>query len=170
MVNIVGMGEYPLYVIHNALLLSTFTIPQYITVIHSAYNEEISIGTIVLLTRQYADKVIVVDGGSVDRTADVARKAGAEVITHRANTGKGGALKTGFTDAVSMGTDIIVTMDSNGQNNPAEIPKLVDPIIKREAEMVNGSRYLNGFMEQFSCKRSLWEEVCSLVQPCLRFC
>lgn len=164
------MGEYPLYVIHNALVLSTFTIPQYITGIHPAYNEEISIGTIVLLTRQYADKIIAVDGGNVDRRADVARKARAEVISHRVNTGKRSALKTGFTAAVSMGADIIVTTNSDSQNNPAEISKLVDPIIKREAEMVNGSRYLNGFMEQFSCKRSLWEEVCNLVQPCLRTC
>lgn len=159
MVNIVGMGEYPLYVIHNALLLSTFTTPQYITVILPAYNEEISIGTMVLLTRQYADKVIVVDDGSVDRTADVARKAGAEVITHRVNTGKGGALKTGFTAAVNMGADIIVTMDSDGQHNPADIPKLVDPIFKDEADVVNGSRYLNGWEKNTPAYRRVGQKI-----------
>ncbi len=99
------------------------TAPQNITVILPAYNEEVSIGSIVLLTRFYADNVIVVDDGSADRTAEIAKGAGAEVIIHKANTGKGGALKTGFKAAVEMGADIIVTMDSDGQHNPADIPK-----------------------------------------------
>jgi len=120
------------------------TSPQNITVVLPTYNEEVSIGSIVLLTRFYADNVIVVDDGSVDRTAEVARKAGAEVIVHEANTGKGGALKTGFAAAVDLGADIIVTMDSDGQHNPADIPKLVAPIIEGNADIVNGSRYLNG--------------------------
>ena len=120
------------------------TAPQNITVILPAYNEEVSIGSIVLLTRNYADNVIVVDDGSSDRTADVARKAGAEVIVHEINKGKGGALKTGFTAASDLGADIIVTMDSDGQHNPVDIPKLVAPIIEGSADMVNGSRYLNG--------------------------
>jgi glycosyltransferase involved in cell wall biosynthesis len=120
------------------------TVPQNITVVLPAYNEEVAIGSIVLLTCKYADSVIVVDDGSSDRTADVARKAGAEVIVHEVNKGKGRALKTGFTAAVALGADIIVTMDSDGQHNPADIPKLVEPILKGEADMVNGSRYLNG--------------------------
>jgi glycosyltransferase involved in cell wall biosynthesis len=117
--------------------------PQNITVILPAYNEEVSIGSIVLLTRFYADNVIVVDDGSSDRTAEVARKAGAEVIIHEVNQGKGRALKNGFAAADDFGADIIVTMDSDGQHNPADIPKLVAPIIEGEADMVNGSRYLN---------------------------
>ena len=120
------------------------TSPQNIIVVLPTYNEEVSIGSIVLLTRFYADNVIVVDDGSVDRTAEVARKAGAEVIVHEANTGKEGALKTGFAAAVNLGADIIVTMDSDGQHNPADIPKLVAPIIEGNADIVNGSRYLNG--------------------------
>ena len=55
-----------------------------------------------------------------------------------------GALKTGFAAAVNLGADIIVTMDSDGQHNPADIPKLVAPIIEGNADIVNGSRYLNG--------------------------
>lgn len=120
------------------------TAPQNVTVILPAFNEEVSIGSIVLLSRYYADNVIVVDDGSSDRTAEIARKAGAEVIVHEVNKGKGVALKTGFAAADHLGADIIVTMDSDGQHNPAEIPKLIDPIIKGEADMVNGSRYLNG--------------------------
>ena len=130
--------------VQNEYLRLTGTIPQHITAILPAYEEEVSIGSIVLLTRLYADKVIVVDDGSTDRTADIARKAGAEVIVHETNKGKGTALKTGFVAAVEMGADVIVTMDSDAQHNPADIPKLTAPIIKGEADMVNGSRYLNG--------------------------
>lgn len=118
-------------------------IPQNITVILPAYNEELSIGSIALLTRFYANNVIVVDDGSADRTAEIARNAGAQVIVHETNTGKGGALKTGFKAAVDQGADIIVTMDSDGQHNPADIPKLIAPIIEGNADVVNGSRYLN---------------------------
>lgn len=117
-------------------------VTQHITVILPAYNEEVSIGSIVILAKLYSDKIIVVDDGSKDRTADIAKKAGAEVVVHEVNMGKGRALKTGF--AAAFGADIIVTMDSDGQHNPAEIPKLIAPIIKGEAEMVNGSRYVNG--------------------------
>lgn len=119
------------------------TSPQNITVVLPAYNEEVSIGSIVLLTRHYSDSVIVVDDGSSDRTAIIARKAGAHVIVHEVNKGKGGALKTGFAAAAGLGADIIVTMDSDGQHNPSEIPLLAAPIIDGYAEMVNGSRYLN---------------------------
>ena len=119
------------------------TSPQNITVVLPAFNEEVSIGSIVLLTSPYCDNVIVVDDGSSDRTVRIARKAGAHVIVHEVNQGKGAALKTGFKAAADMGADIIVTMDSDGQHNPAEIPGLVAPIINGTAEMVNGSRYLS---------------------------
>ena len=113
-----------------------------VAVVLPAYNEEVSIGSVVLLARRYADRVIVVDDGSSDRTAEVAASAGAEVIVHSPNLGKGVAFKTGF--AAAEGADIIVTMDSDGQHNPADIPKLLEPILRGEADMVNGSRYLNG--------------------------
>ncbi len=108
-----------------------------------AHNEEASIGSIILLTKLYTDKVIVVDNASSDRTADIAKKAGAELIVHQTNTGKGSALETGFKAAVDLGADIIVTMSSNGHHNPADIPKLIAPIIKGSADIVNGSLYLN---------------------------
>lgn len=120
------------------------TLPQKVAVILPAYNEEISIGSIVLLSRFYTNDIIVVDDGSSDKTAEIARQVGAEVIVHKINRGKGRALKTGFAAAINQGADIIVTMDSDGQHNPSDIPKLIEPILKGEADMVNGSRYLNG--------------------------
>lgn len=113
-----------------------------ITAILPAFNEEVAIGSIVLRTKQFADRVIVVDDGSSDRTADVARLAGAEVIQHSENRGKGAALKTGFESL--NGADIIVTMDTDGQHDPVDIPRLVEPILKGDADLVNGSRYING--------------------------
>ncbi|MBM4241936.1 MAG: glycosyltransferase family 2 protein [Euryarchaeota archaeon] len=99
-----------------------------------------SIGSIVLRTKNYVDHVMVVDDGSRDHTSQIAELADAEVIRHQRNNGKGSALKTGF-EAVGD-SDIIVTLDADGQHDPAEIPKLVAPIIAGEADMVNGSRYL----------------------------
>jgi len=122
-----------------------------------AYNEEISIGSLVLRTRQYADRVIVVDDGSSDHTAEVAALAGAEVIRHNENFGKGAALKTGF--ASLNGDAIIVTIDTDGQHDPADIPRLVQPILSGEADMVNGSRYLNGHKNDTPLYRRLGQKV-----------
>ncbi|CAG0974962.1 MAG: glycosyltransferase family 2 protein, partial [Candidatus Methanoperedens sp.] len=109
-----------------------------------AFNEEISIGSMVLHARDHAERVIVVDDGSSDRTAEIAGFAGAEVIRHTKNMGKGVALKTGFDLAGRNGAKVIVTMDTDGQHDPEEIPKLVAPILQGEADIVNGSRYMNG--------------------------
>jgi glycosyltransferase involved in cell wall biosynthesis len=132
-------------------------ISQNITVILPAYNEEMSIGSAVLLSRLYADRVIVIDDGSSDRTAEIAERAGAEVIVHSRSMGKGIAFKTGF--AAARGADIIVTMDSDGQHNPADIPKMVAPILRGEADMVNGSRYLSGLTTDTSAYRCIGQTV-----------
>lgn len=82
-----------------------------ITALLPAYNEEVSIGSVVLRTRQFADRVIVVDDGSSDRTVEVAALAGTEVLRHPENWGKGAALKTGFQSL--NGDVVIVLMRSN---------------------------------------------------------
>ncbi|MGB9927133.1 MAG: glycosyltransferase family 2 protein [Methanosarcina sp.] len=116
-----------------------------VAVVLPAYNEEEAIGTIALLSRLHANEIIVVDDGSKDKTSEIARLAGADVIVHEKNLGKARALETGFKAAVEKGADIIVMMDSDGQHNPADIPELVAPILAGNAEVVNGSRYLNEF-------------------------
>lgn len=116
----------------------------HVVVVMPAYNEEVAIGSMVLRARKQVDRVIVIDDGSTDRTAEVAGLAGAEVIRHPRNIGKGAALKTGFLEASKNGTSILITMDSDGQNNPSDIPKLIQPILNGNADIVNGSRYVNG--------------------------
>lgn len=113
-----------------------------IAVLLPAYNEEVAIASMILLSKKYAQEVIVIDDGSTDRTAEVAEIAGATVLRHKTNQGKGVALKTGFTYAKDY--DIIVTIDADGQHNPSEIPLLIKPIEDNVADLVNGSRYLNG--------------------------
>ena len=115
---------------------------QHVTAIIPAYNEGISIGSMILKTKMYVDRVIVVDDGSTDRTAEIAILAGAELMKHEINMGKGKALKTGF--ECSKGAEIILTLDGDGQHKTADIPKLLNPIIDGEADVVNGSRYLYG--------------------------
>lgn len=113
-----------------------------VAVLLPAYNEEVSIASMVLLSLQYADEVIVIDDGSSDRTLEVSRLAGATVLSHNTNKGKGAALKTGFKYAQDY--DIIVTIDADGQHNPSEIPDVIKPIMEDRADIVNGSRYIAG--------------------------
>jgi glycosyltransferase involved in cell wall biosynthesis len=82
--------------------------------------------TAVLTAARKLLPVIVVDDGSTDTTADRAREAGAEVIEQRPNQGKGMALRTGFRRALADGADAILTLDADGQHDPAEIPRFLD--------------------------------------------
>lgn len=92
---------------------------------------------------KYADKVIVCDDASIDKTFDVAKKAGAVVIKHEKNIGKGGALKTLFEYSKKLDADVIITIDGDGQSLPEEIPKLVNPILEKKFDVVIGYRFDN---------------------------
>jgi glycosyltransferase involved in cell wall biosynthesis len=92
--------------------------------------------------RKHAAEVLVVDDGSVDRTIDFAKEAGARVISIPRNTGKGHALSIGLTTAALNGSDIVVCLDSDGQHDPDDIPRIVEPIADGRADMVIGSRFL----------------------------
>jgi glycosyltransferase involved in cell wall biosynthesis len=106
-----------------------------------AYNEERSIAKTILQTQRFVDRVIVVDDGSEDMTATISERLGATVIRND-HKGKGSALRAALTYARLLDQVIVVTMDADGQHDPAEIPSLIAPIREREAEMVVGSRYL----------------------------
>lgn len=116
--------------------------PERVLVVVPAYNEELTIGSVVALAKKYGD-VLVVDDGSMDRTSEIAREAGAVVIRHERNMGKGGALKTAFEYAIEKGYDVVVTIDADGQHNPDEIPALLRPVVSGEADIAIGSRYLS---------------------------
>ena len=91
-------------------------------------------------TRSWRPQIVVVNDGSSDATGEVARQAGATVVTHRLNRGLGAALGTGLAYAKQVGADIAVTLDADGQHDPADIGKVMAPVIKRQADVVIGSR------------------------------
>jgi glycosyltransferase involved in cell wall biosynthesis len=85
--------------------------------------------------------VLVVDDGSTDDTAALARSAGASVISHRINRGVGAALQSCLAEAIRRQVDIAVNMDSDGQFNPADIAKLIVPVLAGKADMATASRF-----------------------------
>ena len=106
------------------------------------FNTGPFIAGVVARAREHVDQVIVIDDGSKDGTAEAARVAGAVVIPHEANTGKGSAMKTAA--AAANGADIIVFRDGDGAHDPRDIPTVVAPILGRQADFVIGSRALPG--------------------------
>ena len=108
------------------------------------YNEEETIGTVVLGCIPHVDEVLCVDDGSSDASSRIAQKLGAIVHHHRANRGYGGALKTIFRIAKEKRARALIILDSDGQHNTVDIPKLLAPILAEEADFVIGSRFISG--------------------------
>jgi len=106
------------------------------------YNEAQRIRDVVIQTLPYVDGVIVVDDGSWDETENLASQAGARVIRHPLNLGKGAACRTGFQAAVKDGADGIVMLDGDGQHDPVDIPKLIAEGTKTRG-LVVGNRMMN---------------------------
>ena len=111
-----------------------------------AYEEEANIGAVLAAMPEKAcglplSTLVIVDGGD-DRTTQAALEAGALTFTLRENLGHGYALRVGYSLAVELGADFVVTLDADGQNDPAEIPRMLGPLIDDEADFVLGSRRL----------------------------
>ena len=118
-----------------------------VSVVIPALNEEPTIASVVAGALRHADEVIVVDDGSTDHTARRALEAGARVIRHPRNMGVLRALKTGFRAARG---DVVITMGADGQHDPADIPRLLRPILAGKADLVLGVRAeLPHFSERF---------------------
>ncbi|MFA7653552.1 MAG: glycosyltransferase family 2 protein [Candidatus Magasanikbacteria bacterium] len=115
-----------------------------IFIVIPAYNEENKIGRVVRgLFEQGWRNVLVVDDGSTDNTADIARRAGAQVVCHSANCGQGSALQTGDDFACHHGAQAVVHFDADDQFNPADISGAIDIIKSNQADVVLGSRFLD---------------------------
>jgi glycosyltransferase involved in cell wall biosynthesis len=119
-------------------------VPDKILIVVPAFNEEENIGRVIADVRQivpFAD-VLVVDDGSPDATAMIAKRAGARVISLPFNLGYGVALQTGFKYALRRGYDYVVHMDADGQHEVRCVVDLIDEVRKGEADVILGSRFL----------------------------
>ena len=138
-----------------------------------AYNEEKSIGTVLEDIKKVAEnlhnldyEIIAINDGSTDNTANIAKKH-ANVITHPVNMGPGVAVQTGYKYALRNKFDYIVRLDSDGQHQPKYIPKLLEPILKDEADVVIGSRYLHGNEYDTTFTRQLGIRFFSYMASCV---
>src|SRR3954453_7556366 len=111
-----------------------------------AYNEERAIGGVVDELRSFDPglDVVVVSDGSSDRTAEVAAEHGAHVVRLPFNLGIGGAVQTGFQYAHENGYELVVRCDGDGQHDPAQLPKVLAPVLAGEADIAVGSRFVSG--------------------------
>ncbi len=116
--------------------------PDSLALVIPAYRASTSLPSVLARARRVVPRasVFVVDDGSDDGTADVAAEAGAAVLRHRTNRGKGCALATGLAAAVGAGAGVVVTLDADGQHAPEAIPLLLAPVADGTADLVVGAR------------------------------
>ncbi|MFL6515534.1 MAG: glycosyltransferase family 2 protein [Chthoniobacterales bacterium] len=105
-----------------------------------AYNEEKHLGDVVRRTLQVLDRLLVVDDGSTDETAAVAKTAGAELIVHPDNRGKGESIKAGLRHWMERGVDWVVVLDADGQHRPEEIERMLTAAEREAAALLIGNR------------------------------
>lgn len=116
------------------------------------YNEAAHLGGVLREVRRHCPTILVVNDGSTDRTADLlGQETDLHVVTHSKNRGYGAALISAFAFALHDGADVLVTMDCDGQHEPARIPVLLEAI--HDADIVSGSRYLRDFRQNSDAPR-----------------
>lgn len=115
-----------------------------IFIVIPAFNEETVIEEVIgEINSAGYENIIVVDDGSADETFSKAKETNAIALRHKINRGKGAATKTGIEAAKLLGAGIVVTMDADGQHDPADIQALIDPILSGDFDAVMGTRLLN---------------------------
>ncbi len=125
-----------------------------------ALNEEEGIGEVIKSLPKKIEgieeiKVLVVDDGSKDDTAKIAKESGADVVSHNVNKGVGSAFQSAVTYALEKEIDILVSIDADRQFNSEQIPDIIKPILKNEADMVTGNRFGSGIPENMP-KSKYW--------------
>ncbi|MCZ3365254.1 MULTISPECIES: glycosyltransferase family 2 protein [Methanobacterium] len=128
---------------------------KFITII-PAYNEEKAIESVVKCALKYCD-VLVVDDGSGDSTYGRAKSAGAKIVKHEKNMGKGAAIKSGLKEALNHNYDVLIVLDGDGQHNPDCIPSFISNI--GDNELIIGSRFKNGNPENMPVWRKLSNKI-----------
>jgi glycosyltransferase involved in cell wall biosynthesis len=113
-------------------------------VVVPAFNEQATVSRVVAAVQELGYTVLVVDDGSLDRTAEVAANAGAVVLRLPVNLGVGGALRCGFRYAITHGFQVVVQCDADGQHDPAQIETLLTAMKDQRADLVIGSRFAAG--------------------------
>jgi len=113
--------------------------PQKILALVPAYNEAVRLEPVAAAAGRFLP-VLVVDDGSRDETARVGRQAGAEVLEQSPNQGKGAALRAGFRYALAHGFAAVITLDADGQHDPAEIPAFLQVFSESGADLIIGKR------------------------------
>ena len=113
-----------------------------VTVGIPAYNEEKNIASIIVKLKKFSSNIIICNDGSTDSTGLIAKELGAIVINHQKNQGYGAAIKSIFLKAKEIGSEVLVTLDADGQHDVNEIDKLLKPITDDKSDVVIGSRFL----------------------------
>ena len=135
---------------------------KFITII-PAYNEEAAINKVVTNSLKYSD-VLVVDDGSSDKTGDLSRQAGAQVITHNENMGKGAAIKSGIEYALKNRYHAVVMLDGDGQHDPKFIPESVQ--ILDDNDLIIYSRFLEGTPQNMAFQRRFSNRLTTSLLKC----
>jgi len=111
-----------------------------VVVVIPALNEKDTIVDVIRGVKRYVDEIIIVDDASTDETASLAQEQGAVVFCHDKTQGYDKSIDDGFVLAEKRGASVIVTFDADGQHNPEDIPIIIEPILKGEADVVVGKR------------------------------
>jgi glycosyltransferase involved in cell wall biosynthesis len=119
-------------------------VPPSLIVVIPAFDEAENLPGVLAALAEVAlgAEVVVVDDGSRDETAAVAARHGARVLSHPFNLGYGAAVQTGYKYALERGAELLVQLDADGQHDPREIPRLVDPVRRGECDLALGSRFV----------------------------
>lgn len=124
-------------------------------VVVPAYNEADMLPFVIGRARSNGHRIVCVDDGSSDATADVARANGCDVVVHPFNLGQGAAIQTGIDHALDRGADYVCTLDADGQHDPADLPRLIRALDEQGADFALGSRFLGKAVDMPPARRAL---------------